>query len=269
MSQDGRRHEITLRKVVYRAPGMEAATVRRDEAYRAEDGEQLALDVYYPPDSKSGARPGAVVFVIGFPDRGAQLRLGCRAKEMESYVCWARLVAASGMAGVTYSTGGDPAADVHALLRHVRANAASLRVDGDRIALWACSGHVPTALRALMQEPVKCAALWYGYMLDLGGSTAVADAARTFGFRNAAAGKSVTDLPRDTPLFVVRAGRDEMPGLNEAIDRFTATALAGNLPLTLVNQAAAPHAFDIMDDSERSRDVIRQGLSFLRFHLSA
>jgi acetyl esterase/lipase len=104
-------------------------------------------------------------------------------------------------------------------------------------------------------------------MLDLDGSTAVAKAAKKWGFVNPAAGKSVADLPRDLPLFIVRAGRDETPHLNEALDAFLAKALAANLSITFVNHADAPHAFDVMLDSETSREIIRNILAFMRFHL--
>ena len=69
---------------------------------------------------------------------------------------------------------------------------------------------------------LKCAALCYGFMLDLDGSTAVADAARQFGFSNPCSNRTFEELPRDTPLFVARAGRDEFPGLNGALDSFVA-----------------------------------------------
>ncbi|MGP0074234.1 MAG: hypothetical protein ACLPWF_20160 [Bryobacteraceae bacterium] len=52
--------------------------------------------------------------------------------------------------------------------------------------------------------------------------------------------------------------------MNEGIDRFISHALAANLPITLVNHPTGPHAFDILDDSETSREIIRQILEFLR-----
>jgi hypothetical protein len=43
--------------------------------------------------------------------------------------------------------------------------------------------------------------------------------------------------------------------------------LARNLPMTVVNHADGPHAFDIYHDSATSREVVRQMLAFLRFNL--
>ena len=116
---------------------------------------------------------------------------------------------------------------------------------------------------------VRCAALLYGFTLDLDGGTGVANSSKQFGFVTPCAGKSVDDLATDVPMFLARAGKDQFPGLNDAMDRFAAKALAANLPLTLVNHANGPHAFDLFDDSDPSREIIKRVLNFLRFMLIA
>ena len=267
MTERPPRHETTLRPLVYRIAGMESVPVRRNVVYRAHRGRPLGLDVYAPRD---GRRPlPAVIFVIGYSDEGSMPRLGCPFKEMESYVNWAQLVAASGMVGITY-TNVEPAADVHAVIAYVAAHAVELGVDARRIAVWACSGNVPVALSTLLVDaPVKvtCAAFCYGLMLDVAGTTYVADAAKAFGFDNPCAGRTIDDVATDVPLFVARAGRDAIAHLNDTIDAFVARSLARNLPVTLVNHADGPHAFDVVDDSEASREIIRDILRFFRFHL--
>lgn len=269
MSEETRPDDMTKKTVVLEIPGMDAVTIRRDVTYRETPAGALTLDVYSPPDLESGARRPAVVFVSGYPDPGFEAFTGCKFKDMGAYVSWGRLAAASGLVAITY-TNHEPAVDLDALLGYLRQHAASLGIDADRIGVWACSGNVPTALSVLMRETrVRCAVLAYGFMLDLAGSTAVAEAAAQFWFHNPCAGKSVDDLSQELPLFVVRAGQDQMPRLNESIDGFMAAALARNLPVTFVNQAAAPHAFDLLDDSETSREMIRRILAFLRFHLLA
>ncbi|MCI0387802.1 MAG: alpha/beta hydrolase [Acidobacteria bacterium] len=272
MNQETQRHEITNKRVVYQIQGMDAVTIRRDGEYRVTDAGAQTIDLYYPPDSKSGARTPAVVFVGGYPDPGFQKMVGCKLKEMESYISWGQLTAASGLVAGAYTTGKEPAMDIHALLQYLRQNAADLGIDENRIGLWACSGNVPNALSVLIREAreyLKCAVLCYGCMLDLDGYTHIAEAARMWGFVNPCAGKSVEDLPHDIPLFIVRAGRDEMPHLNETLDRFLGKALTCNLPVTFVNHPEAPHAFDLFHDSETSREIIRQILAFMRFHLLA
>jgi len=270
MTQNLTPHDVSTTRVVYTMSTANAVKIRRDQAYRPTEAGALAMDVYYPGDASDGASTPAVVFVTGFSDVGAARMFGCSMKDMGSYISWAQLVAASGMVAVTY-TNREPATDVHAVLEHVRHHAATLNIDESRIGLWACSGNVPTALSVLMRKDasaqVKCAALSYGFMLDVDGGTGVADAARLFGFVNPCAGRSVEDLPHDVPLFLARAGLDQMPRLNETLDRFIARGLACNLPLTVVNHANGPHAFDLFHDSETSREVVRQILAFLRFNL--
>ncbi len=63
--------------------------------------------------------------------------------------------------------------------------------------------------------------------------------------------------------------QDELPHLNETIDRFLSKALTCNLPITFVNHPAAPHAFDLLHNSETSHEIIRQILAFMQFHLLA
>ena len=60
-----------------------------------------------------------------------------------------------------------------------------------------------------------------------------------------------------------------MPGLNQALDDFVHEALTRNLPVTVVNHSDGPHAFDLFDDSEISREIIRRILQFMQFHLTA
>jgi hypothetical protein len=269
MSQETQNEQITKKVVVYRIPAMDGVTIRRDVEYRATETDSLTMDIYYPPDFESGARLPAVVFVAGYPDLGFEAMLGCKFKEMGAYISWGQLTAASGMIAITY-TNREPIADLYGVFQYLREHAASLGIAENRIGAWACSGNVPLSLSLLMRPDqgfLKCLVLCYGVMLDLDGTNYAAEGARIWGYANSCAGKSMADVSQNIPLFIVRAGQDQMPHLNETIDRFLAGALSHNLPVTFVNHAQAPHAFDLVDDSESSREIIRQILSFMRFHL--
>jgi len=258
--------DIQKKTVIHRIEGMDSVLVRRDVPFRGAEGNALAMDLYRPAGTPPGELLPAVLLVAGYREEGFRSRIGCDFKDMGSVTSWARLLAASGLAAIA---GGnrDPAADALAMLGHVRENAAPLGIDGTRLGVWAASGNVPVALRLSMEKSdtaIRCATLWYGYTLDSGGATHVADASRQFGFANACAGRSVDNIPKETALFLARAGQDASPGLNGSLDRFAAAALARNLSLTLVNHAAGAHAFDLFEDSESSRQVVRQALAFLR-----
>ena len=222
------------------------------------------MDYYYPPGATS-ARTPAVIIVAGYPDAGFEKMVGCSFRDMQSSIDWGRLIAASGMVAVTYSN-REPVEDLHALIRHVQSNAPALAIDQNRIGIWASSGNVPLALSLLMRpaaEYIKCAAFCYGLTLDLDGETGVADAAKMFRFVNTSAGKSVDDLANNIPMFIARAGADEVPRLNETLERFVIAALRRDLPITVVNHPGAPHAFDLFHDSEATREIIRRILAFL------
>jgi hypothetical protein len=258
---------ISRKRVVFALDGMDAVAIRRDVPYATSETGPLTMDVYSPATMESNARVPAVVFVTGFSDRGAEKMIGCKFKEMGSYTSWAQLVAASGLVGITYSN-EQPDRDAGAMLQYLRDHAEECHVDTVRIGMWSGSGNVPNALAVAMRERFTCAALFYPYTLDLDDATHVANAQAQFRFVNASAGKTIADMPREMPLLVARAGQDQMPGLNAALDRFVAQALSANLPLTVVNHPTGPHAFDLFDESRTSHEIVRQALAFFRFHLS-
>lgn len=250
--------EIARKKVRYVLPNMDRVAVQRDLPYR----DDLLMDIYCPV-LPPGKRAPIVVIVLGYPDPQAGVRT------FGPMTSWAELIAASGMAAVLYGP-SVPGEDIDAALAYVQANSEQYRLDGQRVALLATSGNVPVALSRLIREPgLTCAALLEGYTMDFAGSTTVADQAVQYGFADACHGKSADDLPTHVPLLFVRAGRDQAPGLNDALDAVVARALARNLPLTLINHATGEHGFECDEDSDISREIVRQVLAFLAFNLKA
>ncbi len=190
--------------------------------------------------------------VSGYPDEGFEKFTGYKFKDLPSNVAWARRIADAGMTPVTYV-----ARDPIAVLQQLE----------PPIGIWAASGNAPLALSFLRNDsPVRiaCAALLFPFTLDLDGATHVANAASTYHFANP--GGSIDELRTDVPLFLVRAGRDEFPGLNETLDRFVLHALHRNLPVTVVNHPTGAHAFDVHDDGDATRAIIAQTIAFLRSH---
>jgi hypothetical protein len=261
--------DIFTRRVCLQLHGMDGVRVRRDVPYGPPG--RCLMDIYSPPAEPDDGRWPAVIIVAGYPGTMEPRRTPLTYKEIGWTVSMCQLIALSGMVAIAYTT-RDPAADLRALFEHIHDSAASLRIDPARVGIVAVSGNVPTALTAIMRDASRtpaCAVFGYGCLLDLDGATGVADAAGQFGFANPNVGRTVADLRRDVPLLITRAGRDQFPAMNASIDSFIFQALRENLPITLVNHAQGPHAFDLFDDSRTSRDILRQTLRFLRQHLTA
>jgi len=269
MSEDPPRRHLREIPLIYPAPEPDQVTVTAGIVYTQSETGPLTLDVYAPARRAPSVALPAIVLVAGFSDAGYEKLLGCRFKDMALSTSWARLVASFGMMAVTY---GNllPTPDLDTVLRYVREHAAELGIDGDRLALWGLSGNGPLALSALARAPqgsFRCAVLSCAYLADLDGATHVADAARQWGFTYPG-GVTAADLPADLPILIARAGQEQDPGLNHAVDRFVAAMLAENRPITCVNFAAAPHGFEMFHDTLETREVMRQMLRFARFHLA-
>ena len=250
---------MTMQPVVLQRPGMQDIAVRSANPY-GDDGR--IFDLYLPVDPPDPAP--VVVLATGYADEAMAAMVGCPLKDTRGYGDWARLLATTGVAAVTY-VNRDPASDLAALLHELGAR--DYGIDATRIGLWAASGNVPNAVGMLAAdggETVRCAAWLYGYVLDLADATDVEAAAGQFRFADPRT--KLEDLP-SIPTMLVRAGADAMPGINASMDRFVAAALAEDRPITLVNHAGGPHAFDLADDRLESRAVIAMVLDFFAAHL--
>lgn len=258
--QDTQANPLLINELVYQIPYN--GRIENDVPYA--ESPHCVMDIYYPEET-DGPVP-AVILVTGVPDPGYKVYMGMLQKDVGWYRSWAKLLAASGVAAICYSN-EDPSADLRQLLHTVRDENNGLNLDGDRLGVLAMSGNGANALALLQSDPqLSCAAICYGYTLDCGDSTAVADNLGAFGFR--LADSNPEKFPDKIPLMLLRAGREKNPGLNEAMDGFVEEALKRNAALTLVNYPEGEHCFDIIDRSEKSVQIIKQVLGFLLFHLA-
>jgi acetyl esterase/lipase len=253
--------ELLKSRIVYSVPGMDQVRVRRDVAYRKEPA--LKMDLYLPRDAAPARGWPVVVLVHGGPVPAAW-----GPKEWGVFRSYGELLAASGMAAVTFnhrlSAPSDyprAADDVAALIAHVRAEARGYEIDPERMAVWAFSGGGPLFASVLAGRPpyLRAAVSYYAFLGPTEGSP---PEPRLSGLEQVRAGSA--PLPG---LLIARAGRDD-PALNASIDAFVTAALASGATLDLLNHPGGRHAFDIVDDDDRSRAVIRRTVAFLRESLA-
>ena len=269
MAQDEKRRHMREIPMAYPAPEADQVVVQAGVEYVRTDAGPLTLDVYAPARRAPSVALPAIVLVAGYSDLGYENVMGCRFKDMAVSTSWARLVASFGMIAVTYGN-ARPAEDLQAMLQYLREHAAELGIDAERLALWGQSGNGALALATLAGSPrgsFRCAIFSCAYLADLEGATDVAAAATQWRFTYPD-GFALEDVPADLPVFIARAGQEQDPGLNRAVDRLVAAMLGANRPVTCVNFAAAPHAFELFHDTLETREMIRQMMRFARFHLA-
>jgi acetyl esterase/lipase len=226
--------------VVYRLPNMDQISVQRDITFKNVGDLRLKMDVYYPADVKKDERRPVVVFIDGVGNRSDRPNF----KDWGQYRDWGNLVAASGLAAINYDSRGEEAvADASSLLEYIRANAAKLSLDENRILIWACSANGRAGVKIAMEvRPYIRAAVFYY------------------------AASETPSLLRELPLFIARAGLDSA-SLNQGLDHFTQTAVAQGLFVSFINYPEGHHAFDLVDNTDESREIIKRTLDFIKFQL--
>ncbi|HEY1405912.1 MAG TPA: dienelactone hydrolase family protein, partial [Spirochaetota bacterium] len=148
----------------------------------------------------------------------------------------------------------------------VRANLAQCSadycIDISRSAIWALSAGMPFGLYHGLNDAtgqIRCIVGYYGFgdfdaLLKCvpSPSETLSDA-----FRIAASSSSFA-----FPLLLVRAGKDNEI-LNESFDLLVARAHAQNIPVEVYSHPEGHHAFDVLDDNDRSRYILENTFRFL------
>jgi acetyl esterase/lipase len=261
--------EFAFKRIVYSVPEMTRVKVAKNQIYKRASSEELKMDVYSLPGKQ---RRPAVVFIHG---GRIPRNLLTTPKDWGAYVSLGQLVAASGFVGVTFNhrfyaweSLADSQSDVMDLIAYVRDNAESLGVEKDRIILWALSAGGIFLSQPLQQSPpyIRSIIAYYSE-LDLQNQRKAAPASVTDETLREFSpvhhlGNKEKNVP---PIFIARAGLDDKE-LNDGIDRFVQLALSRNLTVEVVNHATGHHAFDIEDNNERSREIIKRTIEFIKAH---
>jgi len=225
--------------VVYDIPATKNVVVKTDVPYSG----NLKIDVYSPPNAKTGDKLPAVVFLNAIGDRP-----GDKIKNWEIYKSFPRLIAAHGIIGISMEADGERIQEnLRALFEFLARDGAQHGIDGSRIGIYAASANVTQTSRFLLAEicapNVKAAVLYYGGAPDI----------------NA---KMRTDLP---VLFIL--AESDAPRLGQQMANLWQRVIEAKAPWTLMYASRMPHAFDAFEDSDESRRIIQQTIAFWKSHL--
>lgn len=249
------------KRIVYQVPGMDRVHAQKNLMYKVVAGQPLLLDVYTPADASPKTGYPVVLLIHGgpVPPRTA-------AKDWGTFVSYGQLLAASGVAAVTFNhrfyspaAMGDAAEDVRDALGYVRHHAAQLHLDPDRICLWAFSGGGPQLSMAIRETPpfLRCLVSFYAF-LDVED-----DRLKQYSPLE----QLRTRQTSPAPMFIARMGKD-FSQVNTSVTAFVREAQEKHFPLELHDYPEGRHAFDIRDDTEESRQMIARAVAFVQKHLT-
>lgn len=239
------------KRVVYGVPGQDRVRAERDVIYKATADGGVKMDVYVPAGLSAGDRRPIVYFIHGGP-----IPPGLGGKDLGVFRSYGELAAASGFIGVTFNHRlhgpedyGRAAEDVAAALDFVRSSSGRFQADPERTAVWAFSGGGPLLEPFFRQPPPHLKAVVSYYALIEAPAKAVESGSGPF-----------------PPVLIARAGKDDAR-FNASVEAFVRAAWAKGLVLDVLNHPTGQHGFDILDDDERSREVIRRTVEFLQERL--
>jgi tetratricopeptide (TPR) repeat protein len=242
-AQNGERSQLdgSLYGVVYDVPATKDVKLKADVPYLKDTKGTLAIDIYTPPDMKSGEKLPAVIFLNAIGDRP-----GDKVKSWGIYKSYPRLVAAHGMVGISMDADGERIQEsLRALFDFIAGEGDKHGIDATRLGVYAASANVTQSAIFLMNENapkgIKAAVLYYG---------------------GAPEGRFRKDLP---VLFVMAEG--DMPRLGASIPALWQRIAENNAPWTLMMASNQPHAFDAFSDTDESRRIIQQTIAFWKSNL--
>ncbi len=262
-----------LKRILYEIPGMKNVAVKSDVTYKSTGDVDLKMNVYTPGGISPDARLPGVVFIHGGPLPADMQPLP---KDWSVYISYGELAAASGCVGITFNHRfyeSQPVEqslqDVTAAIDYVRKEANSLQLDAGRLCLWAFSGGGPHLYLALHERPsyVRCIVAYYAFLLDPRREKEISPTASDQEVRELSLARYLRkDATADLPILIARAGLD-YPLLNRVTDAFVQEALVANSTLDLLNHPQGRHAFDILDDNARTREILARTIEFVKVHL--
>src|SRR5438876_4174482 len=154
--------------IVYRAAGMEQVGVRKNLIYQQDGKDALGMDLYLPAGPAPASGWPCLILIHGGP-----VSPGTNPKDWQTFESWGRVLGAKGLAAVTFNhrfysdeAMATASMDVAALLKYAREHAGELKIDSQKMGLWAFSGGGPQLAFAVRENPswIKCLVAFYAHL---------------------------------------------------------------------------------------------------------
>lgn len=236
----GKEQDISTPNLVYSCIGMDKVVVVKDIVYKTDHNKDLKMDVYYPFDKNDAYRDHTVILVHGSGPLESY-------KDTAVYSSWGRVIAANGFTVVVFNwrplmqTG-----DVEDLIKYVRYNAGSLKINSENISIFAFSAGVKEGVSEALKTDT-------GFLESIVAYYGEVDPSILTSERN-------SKLP---PMFIAMAANDTI--IPSAVnDKFIEEAKKGGAEIVSITHSTGLHGFDVTNNDEETKNIIEKTLKFLK-----
>jgi len=257
--------------VAFELPQMDNVIIKKDIPYKDVSGSSLKMDIYYPPKFDFQKKIPAIIIVLGYTDMAGKKLLGSQFKDYITFISWCKIISASGMAAIVYET-VNPEKDILSLSNYLISNNDKLGIDTEKVGAFTLSAHTPTAINEVLSGVnnfFQCSVVYYGFFLtkDFKYLPQIDSISKNMGFMTPRLPDPIS-WKKDVRVMIIRAGKDDVPYINQSLKNFYGKAINQNLPITLINYPNALHGFDFTNDNEITRQIIKNTIEFWKFNLN-
>lgn len=247
-----------------------SATVNQVEVTigKRSDGSPVTVTLSKPKEASRDKLP-VVLLIHG----GVPAAIKAPPSIWQVYIDWGRVIAASGGAAVMFDHSlGVPKRELDLALGQMDGVLSWLAAEGDTHGLdtkrvsaivFSAGGlFVPSLIDGARPLAIDRVAMFYPSTGIVPGSPSEpltsAELAARMNLKRAAPAIA----QRKLPLLILRAGGDQMKGLNALQDETITALLAADVPLEMLNLPGAPHGFDSRLDGPQVRRAIDAAIAF-------
>ena len=261
--------ERANKQIVLKINDLKNVIIKKNVKYGEMNNNSLLFDIFYPVIKSSSDLFPVVIFFSGYSISSMQKMFGTHFKELGQYLSWSKLITSLGFVAITYDA-ENPDTDFDSLLDYLLKNANSLRINPNKLCFWSCSANCLIGSFKLKKEYesyIKCSIFYYGLFYHNEIKDYILETSKRLGI---IIPNNITDdyssFP-NIPTLIVRSGLDKEQ-TNRSIGLLVDKLISKNIPITFINYSLGHHAFDIQDDVEESRTIIKTTLEFITKNLT-
>jgi hypothetical protein len=260
----GKFDDLLKMKVFYQKNNDNKINVLKNIVYKKTDESDLLCDIYSSENPADGKLPVVILVHGEAPFHNL--------KDYGQYTSLGEILASKGLIAVTFNHRmlldgckiSTVLNDISGLRDFLSEKSEEYHIDISRTAIWSFSAGMPSGMyNGIYYKPseIKCLIGYYGF-----GDFKILKKFVQSQKPDSTNGEPVPEIlfknEAVCPLFIARAGLDN-PAINQSLESFVIRALSRNIQVDFYNHTTGHHAFDVLDDNQRTNEILEKSFLFI------